>query len=148
MRLPKYQLKSGEQLSSFEFISEGPNGFIVKRVQFTLLNTKGVYNLAFGDKDPQSGTLNDLAVSNNGDSEKVLATVAGAVYIFCDNHPGSWIFITGSTQSRTRLYRMGISKFLEELSLDFAIYGRLNEQWERFESGKRYTAFLAYRKKS
>jgi hypothetical protein len=148
MRLPKYQLKSGQQLSSYEFISEGPNGFIIKRVQFTLLNTEGVYNLAFGDKDPQSGEIDDLSISNNGDSEKVLATVVAAVYAFCDKHPECWIFITGSTQSRTRLYRMGISKFLDELELDFDVYGRFNEEWEPFEIGKTYSAFLAYRKKS
>jgi hypothetical protein len=103
MPLPKYQLKSGQQLSSYAFISEGPNGFIIKRIQFTLLNTEGVYNIAFGDKDPQSGEIDDLAISNNGNSEKVLATVVAAVYAFCDKHPESWIFITGSTQSRTRL---------------------------------------------
>jgi hypothetical protein len=148
MRLPKYQLKSGQQLSSYEFISEGPNGFIIKRIQFTLLNAEGVYNLAFGDKDPQSGEIDDLSISNNGDSEKVLATVVAAVYAFCDKHPESWIFITGSTQSRTRLYRMGISKFLDELELDFDVYGRFSEEWEPFEIGKTYSAFLAYRKKS
>lgn len=148
MRLPKYQLKSGQQLLSYEFVSEGPNGLIVKQIQFSLLNTEGVYNPGFGDKDPQSGEIDDLSISNNGDSEKVLATVAAAVYAFCDKHPGAWIFITGSTQSRTRLYRMGISRFLDELKVDFDVYGRFNEEWEPFETGKTYTAFLANKKKS
>ena len=34
MKLPKYQLKSGERLSSFEFLSEGPKGLIMKRIYF------------------------------------------------------------------------------------------------------------------
>ena len=82
MKLPKYQLKSGQELSSYEFTSEGPKGLITKRIQFTLINRKGIYNLAFGDKDPISGEINDLVISNNGDSEKVLATVIGALYAF------------------------------------------------------------------
>lgn len=87
MKLPKYQLKSGQELMSYEFVSEGPNGLIIKRIQFTLINQEQVYNLAFGDKDAESGEINDLVISNNGDSEKVLATVIAAVYAFCDKYP-------------------------------------------------------------
>ena len=148
MKLPKYQLKSGEQLSSYEFVSEGPQGLITKRIQFTLINEEQVYNLAFGDKDPISGEIDDLVVINNSDSEKVLATVIAAVYAFCDKHHDIWIFATGSSNSRTRLYRIGISKYLEEINEDFDLYGEIKEEWERFESGKNYTSFLAKRKTS
>ena len=96
MKLPKYQLKATDKLSSYEFVSEGPKGLIVKRIQFTLINKDDVFNLAFGDKDPVSGTIDDLAISNNGDSEKILATVIGAVYAFCDKNPDAWILATGS----------------------------------------------------
>ncbi|MFY7789008.1 MAG: DUF6934 family protein [Thermoflexibacteraceae bacterium] len=37
-------------------------------------------NLGFGDKHPITGEIDDLAVTDNGDSEKVLATVAATVY--------------------------------------------------------------------
>ncbi|MDB5248279.1 MAG: hypothetical protein JWQ40_2673 [Segetibacter sp.] len=67
MKLEKYQLKSSEELLSYEFISEGPKGLIRKRIQFTLVNGDQVYNLAFRDKDPVTGAIDDLAVSNNGD---------------------------------------------------------------------------------
>ena len=113
MKLDKYQLKAGQELLSYEFISEGPNGLIRKRIQFTLVNRDHVFNLAFGDKDPVSGEINDLVISNNGDSEKVLATVIAAVYAFCDRHPGAWIYASGSTRARTRLYKMGITRFYE-----------------------------------
>ena len=103
MKLPKYQLKSSQELSSYEFISEGPKGLIIKRIQFTLINEENVYNLGCGDKD-SNGEIDDLVISNNGDSEKVLATVIAAVYAFCDKHPDVWIFAAGSTNSRTRLY--------------------------------------------
>lgn len=146
MKLPKYQLKSGQELSSYEFISEGPKGLITKRIQFTLINEEQVYNLGFGDKDPLSGEIDDRIISNNGDSEKVLTTVIAAVYAFCDKHPDIWIFAAGSTNSRTRLYRMGITKYLEEINEDFDLYGEIDEEWESFEIGKSYTAFLAKRK--
>ncbi len=73
----------------------GPKGLILKRIQFTLVNRDQVFNLAFGDKDTVTGDIDDLSVSNNGDSEKVLATVVGAVYAFCDRHPVAWIYASG-----------------------------------------------------
>lgn len=146
MKLPKYQLKSGRELLSYEFTSEGPKGRIEKRIQFTLLNQKEVYNLAFGDKDAITGEIDDLAVSNNGDSEKVLSTVVSAVYAFFDKHPEASIFASGSTPARTRLYRIGIVKYLDDIEDDFEIYGQLEDHWELFEKGKEYLAFLAQRK--
>ena len=63
--------------------------------------------------------LDDLAISNNGDTEKVLGTVVAALYAFFDRHPGAIVYATGSTPGRTRLYRMGITKFYEEIKNDF-----------------------------
>jgi hypothetical protein len=146
MKLAKYQLKSTDKLSSYEFISEGPKGLITKRVQFTLINREGVYNLAFGDKDHLNGDIDDLAISNNGDSEKILATVIGAVYAFCDKNPNAWILATGSTASRTRLYQIGITKYYKDLTEEFDIYGQVEDDWELFGFGKNYSAFLAKRK--
>lgn len=146
MKLPKYQLKAGAELLSFEFISEGSKGLIRKRIQFTLINREQVYNLAFGDKDPLSGQIDDLSVSNNGDSEKVLATVVAAVYAFLDKNPQAWVFASGSTGARTRLYRIGITKHFDEIKEDFNIYGQVMDDWQAFEKGKDYQAFLANRK--
>ena len=146
MRLIKYQLKSGRELLSYEFTSEGPKGLIEKRIQFTLLNQEEVYNLAFGDKDPITGEIDDLVVSNNGDSEKILSTVVSAVYAFCDKYPEACIFASGSTPARTRLYRIGIAKYFDDIKEDFEIYGQLEDNWELFEKGKEYVAFLAQRK--
>ncbi len=146
MRLPKYQLKSGERLSSYEFISEGPKGLIKKRIQFTLINKEEIYNLGFGDVDEQTNEFYDLVVSNNGDSEKVLATVISAVYAFCDMHPNAWVFATGSTASRNRLYQIGISKYIHEIKEDFDVYGQTEIDWEEFQLGRNYLGFLVQRK--
>jgi len=147
MNQPKYQLKAGDKLTTYEFLSEGPNGKIPKLIQFTTTNYYDVYNLAFGDKDARTGQIDDKVISNNGDSDKVLATVVSALYAFTDKHPETWIYATGSTKSRTRLYRMGINKHLREVKSDFEIFGQVGKTWEYFEKDIDYESFLVKRKK-
>ena len=144
MKLPKYQLKADDELDIYRFVSEGPQGLIPKRIQFSLINQDNVYNLAFGNEKSVGGELDDLAISNNGDSEKVLATVVASVYAFFDRHSTAWIYFAGSTSSRTRLYQMAITKYLPELAVDFTIYGEYQEEWQPFEKGKNYNAFIAH----
>ena len=142
MKLDKYELKSGEQLEVFEFVSLGTKGKIPKLIQYTPTNYKDLYNLGFGDKNIETGEIDDNIISNNGDSEKVLATVVATLYAFIDKHREAMVFATGSTKSRTRLYRMGITKYLDEIKKDFEIYGELDSGWEEFQKGVDYEAFL------
>ena len=146
MKLPRYHLKAGSTFTRFEFISEGPKGAIRKLIEFQATTDFDVYNLAFGDKDTLSGEMNDLAVTDNGDTEKVLATVVAALYVFFDNYPAAYVYATGSTKARTRLYRMGITKFYEEMQKDFYLYGQIGDDYPEFEFGKDYDGFLAQRK--
>lgn len=88
-----------------------------------------------------------MSITNNGDSLKVLATVASTVYAFTEKYPNAWIFATGSTTVRTRLYRMGITNNLAEISEDFSIFGyNAEENWEEFVVGEDYEAFLLTKK--
>jgi hypothetical protein len=146
MHLEKYHLKAEPKLTRFEFISEGPNGAIRKLIEFQETNTSDVFNLAFGDRDSQTGGVDDLAISNNGDTDKVLATVVAALYAFFDQHPDVFVYAEGSTKARTRLYRMGISRFFAEMEADFYLYGRIGEEFVPFELGRNYEGFLAQRK--
>ena len=146
MNQQKYQLKADDILSTYEFLSEGPKGKIVKLIQFTATNYHDVFNLAFGDKDAKTGQIDDKVISNNGDSEMVLATVVSATYAFTDKHPDAWIYATGSTKSRTRLYRMGITKYMKDVKQDFEIFGEINKAWESFEKEIDYESFLVKRK--
>jgi hypothetical protein len=75
-----------------------------------------------------------------------LATVVATVYAFTDKYPNVWIYATGSTKSRTRLYRMGITKFLSEVNEDFEVLGELNDEWETFKKDVEYEGFLVRRK--
>lgn len=142
MKLDKYELKSGEQLEVFEFVSIGINGKIPKIVQYTPTNYKDLYNIGFGDKNIETGEIDDTIISNNGDSDKVLATVVATLFAFIDKHKQAMVYATGSTKSRTRLYRMGITKYLDEIKEDFEIFGELENGWEEFQKDVEYEAFL------
>ncbi len=146
MKLEKYELKSGEKLEVYEFVSVGNKGHINKLVQYTPTNYKDLYNLGFGDKNGETGDIDDGVISNNGDSEKVLATVVATLYAFTECHKDAMVYATGSTKSRTRLYRMGITKYLDEVQSDFDIYGELDDGWEDFRKDVEYEAFLVKRK--
>ena len=124
MNLEKYSLKADSELTRFEFISEGPKGAIRKLIEFQETTESNLFNLAFGDLSIKTVGITDLAISNNGDTEKVLATVIGAVYVFFDRYPKAFVYASGSTKARTRLYRMGISKFYEKVKDDFFCMGK------------------------
>jgi hypothetical protein len=147
MQLPRYELKAEKSLMVFEFLSEGRQGKIPKLIKYSETNLKDLYNLAFGDKNTQTGEIDDTVISNNGDSEKILATVVATVYAFTDRYPGCLIYATGSTQARTRFYRMGITKYIIEIQKDYEIFGLHDNVWQPFEKNVSYEAFLAKRKK-
>lgn len=142
----KYNVKNKPGFKSFEFISEGPNGAIQKIINYSETKLKNVYNLSFGDISDKTGEADDLSITNNRDSRKVLATVAATLYVFTNNYPDAIVFATGSTQSRTRLYRMLISNNLEYIEQDFLISGFTGIHWEPFRKNINYEAFLVRKK--
>lgn len=146
MELPRYELLSARSGTVFKFTSEGPNGKIHKLIKFTEIHAKVVFNLAFGDKRYGTSDIDDEVVSNNGDSRQILATVADAVDRFTRDNPSTWIYATGSTKARTRLYQMSINKYLHEVIKSFEVYGLTNGEWQTFREGILYEAFLVKRK--
>ena len=106
MRDEIYQVEVKDSIAIFEFISEGPKGFIRKRVHYQETGQKNLYNLAFGDINMDTGDFDDKVISNNNDTKKVLATVAATVFAFMDEYPDAFIHAKGSTLARTRLYRI------------------------------------------
>jgi hypothetical protein len=146
--MERYNLRAETTLMIFEFISEGPKGRIVKLIQYAETNLKNFYNLGFGDKNLTTSDIDDEVVTDNGDSLKVLATVAASVYAFTEAYPHALVYATGSNNARTRLYRIGISTNLEAIKTDFEVYGLLGDEWEVFSKNTNYQAFLVKRKKS
>ena len=145
MHLDRYDYNMNENFLDYEFYSKGPKGMVKKIVRFTHISGD-VYNLAFGDLDYKTGEISDTAVTDNNDSRKVLATVAATLHDFTLRYPEAIVLAKGSTYSRTRLYRMGITNHLSVINIDFEIFGLKDEHWELFKAGENYDAFLTRRK--
>jgi hypothetical protein len=72
----------------------------------------------------------DTVFSNNGDGDKILATVAKIIFDFTAKYPEALIFIKGSTITRTRWYQMGINRHWGEIEKIFYFQGYCNNHWE------------------
>lgn len=142
MKYEKYNVRVSDFYTRFEFNSDGPRGLVAKIV---LINQYGensnIHNLGFGDK-LDDGSFDDIAITNNNDRDKVLATVAYTVGIFLEHYPSRSVVLAGSTEVRVRLYRMAISKNLEELEEKFNVFGLVDDRWCPFKRNHRYEAFL------
>jgi hypothetical protein len=143
----EYALRIDDDHKRFKFISEGPKGFILKGIQYEETAIPGVYNLGFGDLNELTDEIDDLVVTNNGDSQKVLATVARTLFFFTDHYPDTFIYATGSTLGRTRLYRIGITNNLLLIEKDFYVLGIKGDDVLLFEKNGTYDGFLVKRKK-
>lgn len=146
MNLPRYEYLTEGKAELFKFTSIGSNGEIKKLVVYSAMLENDIYNLAFGDYNEETDSIDDKIITNNNDSQKVLATVASTLYVFSSKHPDIWIYVTGSNKARTRLYRMGITTNLEVILPDFQVFGLQNEIWHEFKKGEEYEAFLVKRK--
>src|ERR1019366_4420596 len=125
MNIEKYPVATDKEFRGYEFYSEGPNGRIKKVVHYTELKQFGenYFNLGFGDWNEITNEVNYLAVSNNDDREKILATVAATMLEFIKYYPDAIVMLIGSTPSRTRLYQIAIRENFEEISEQFEIQG-------------------------
>ena len=148
MRYDRYDVEIGLASMTFEFVSEGPKGFIKKRVEYRVTANPNIFILSFGDVDAETNDMNDEVVSDNHDSMKVIATVASTVYLFTERYPKAVVYAEGSNAVRTRLYRINLSNNLEELSEQFYVYGFIeNVGWFTYEKNKDYSSFYVKRKK-
>jgi hypothetical protein len=148
MNLEIYSFEKDIENLSYEFWGNGPNCKIKKIVRYESIDilSHHVYNLAFGDLIENK--LNDTAISNNNDRDKVLSTVAATAIHFTTLNPKAIIFAEGSTPVRTRLYQIEISSFYESITEIFELQGLRNGEWEMFRKNVNYSAFLAIRRKS
>jgi hypothetical protein len=146
MYLPKYPLDAAQDFSMFRFVSNGKADHIYKLIRFSPTSHDDIVNLSFGDNEGGNDALNDRATSGNGDMPLVLATVAASIYVFTRENPHLWVFLTGSTPARTRLYRMAISNYWSDIEKDFEVRALKPEGWEPFEKGKNYEGFAVKKK--
>jgi hypothetical protein len=125
---PKYDLSANADFTVFEFVSTGKNGPIQKAIKYSQTLNEGVYNMGFGDivsSNEATGEveIDDISISNNGDLQKVLATVAWSAYAFTGRYPKAFVLFGSSNPAKTRLYRMALSRNLAEISETFLLFG-------------------------
>ncbi len=145
MFLDRYEVEINQNSTIYEFISKGKKGEIKKMIRYSATNLKDFFNLGFGDLDEKTGKIDDTVVTDNGDSEKVLATVATSVYAFTANNLEAWVFIEGRGLGRKRLYRIAITKYLDIIEEDFVVFGLLDNAWQPFLKNQDYEAFAIKR---
>ncbi|PSL25012.1 DUF6934 family protein [Chitinophaga ginsengisoli] len=133
-----------DRKTDYEFTSIGPKGEIKKTVRFMRIS-HNFYNLSFGEIDKRTNGIVDNVNSGNNDHEMILTTVAAVVESFTIDRPDSFIYVEGSTPSRTRLYRICITKYLSDITNQFKIFGYQNNEWQNFTQNQAYNAFLGIR---
>jgi hypothetical protein len=134
LNLDKYSYTTNRKYLAYEFESIGPKGVIKKVARFTEIDN-GVYNFGFGDLNEETGEINDIVISNNGDGDKILSTLASIIYDFTLIYSHASVFIKGTNEGRTRRYQMGINKYWDQIKPVFKIWGQKNGKWEFFLQG-------------
>ena len=149
MDLQSYEPHLSRDHLCYTFISKGVRGEIQKVVKFRLIQTRPmvVYNVAFGDFNKSEIGFNENVISNNGDADKVLQTVARIVMLFCRRHPQVYVMAKGSSAARNRLYQMMISNRLAEIEDRCEILGILGPDTVAFRKNINYEGFLVREKR-
>jgi hypothetical protein len=152
MNEDKYiEIEKSDDYRTFMFFSQGRHGNLAKIVSFDeIAELDNIFNLALGTILPD-GKVDFETITNNGDRNKILTTVAGIVGTFIEYNPGKNVYITGSDNRRTLLYQRAIAYGYDELIQIFDIYGDISmgyprTEFEPFEKERKYRGFLVKRK--
>ncbi|MDR3697816.1 DUF6934 family protein [Mucilaginibacter sp.] len=144
-------IKFSTDFKTFSFISTGPKGNLVKVVQFIdFRHVQASHNLALGTR--RGDVIDYNETTDNGDRDRILATIFHIATAFSHGYPDQRIFIRGRNQATTRLYRGTINHEYLNIIKEFIIYGGIyveNEgryNFEQFISSKQYDAFLFERR--
>jgi len=144
MNLESYEPHLTSNHLCYTFNSHGPRGEIQKVVTFRLFQTQPVvvYNVTLGDVNKSEIGFDEDAISDNGDRDKVLQTVANIVALFCRRHPQAYVVAKGNSAARNRLYQIMISNRLAEIEDSYEILGILGPDAVAFQKNINYEGFL------
>ena len=99
----RYSVKevSDYQMLTFLFVSNGQNEAedVFKIIQYAYVQDFDhipVFNLGFGDLEPETGKISDDTMTGNGDVYKVFNTILSTVPQFFERYPGHIILVQGS----------------------------------------------------
>jgi hypothetical protein len=149
MAFKSYDLVVSDSFLNYEFLSEGPKGKIIKRVEYTRFPARllgldpdtHVYNLGFGDVD-DNGKIDGVAKTNNKDIGRVMKTVGESIIDFTSRHPDAYIFFAGIDGERQQLYNKILYRYWNIISINFLVQGYSGVRWEEYVLNKEYVAFI------
>jgi hypothetical protein len=147
MEKPHYPIINSQEGFSYEFDSISDLKTIRKVVVYLPYSDDGkIYQLAFGNL-LENGKMDVYDKSANKDMIMVLSTVIRTLLDFLSLHPEKSVIFTGSTGTRTRLYRATISKLFDSLQDILLVQGiTFDLEEEPFDKTKDYYAFLISKK--
>jgi hypothetical protein len=128
----------------YEFESIGSEKTVLKRVIFSAYESN-VFNLALLDV-LDNGETSDITESKNKDLTTILATVISIIHDFFQQNPDCVVTFKGSEEKRQRLYRLVISREINQIKSNFVIAGLINGKVELFEPNKNYELFIIRKK--
>ena len=131
-------------LGMIDFVSAGPQRRIVKRIRIYSTPKPEIFHVLLADVG-RGGKSDDMAMNNNGDRDRILATVVYVIELYTLRYPERWIYFSGNTKLKNRLYRMFINKRLGMLASNFYIYGDVNKEIKPFSPGVDADGFLVKR---
>src|ERR1700710_3140220 len=101
MKLERYEFELETKRNMYIFFSQGPKGKIKKAVSFHKFfsSSELIYTLVMGDWDDNTDDIDHLVITNNGDRQKVLATVVAILVQFMEKNLNYIVIATGSTLS-------------------------------------------------
>lgn len=134
-----------ESYGVYEFFSIGKKGAILKRIEFKVTDYENVYSLRFGDVN-LDGELDDLIISDNGDKDKVIVTVIQVISTYLEYYPDRFVYFSGSTKERTRLYRIIISTNYADFTKKFNVFSQTDTGMIPFQKNIEAKGFLIHRK--
>jgi hypothetical protein len=143
MEKPHYPIINSDEGFTYEFDSISVLKTIRKVVVYIPYSDDGkIYQLAFGNL-LDNGKMDIYDKSANKDMKMILSTVIRTLLDFLSLHPEKSVIFTGSTGTRTRLYRATISKLFDSLQDILLVQGiTFDLEEEPFDKTKDYHAFL------
>lgn len=112
---------------------------------FQETNLTDYYNLTLADI-LDDGSIDVLSKSNNGNLDKILATVIQTILAFLAFYPTKKVVFTGSTPFLTRLYQIVLSKEFDKVKEILDIMGITDNKLEHFQRNQSYIGFVRSKK--
>ncbi|MBK8627871.1 MAG: hypothetical protein IPN86_20590 [Saprospiraceae bacterium] len=94
--IERYQTSISIDHKVFSFVFIGDNVNFIKKVIFSETDQDGLYNLSLEDYNAGTKEIDYYFISDNGDKDKILATVVACFLSFFKYNPKAWVCAYGS----------------------------------------------------